>query len=135
MNNVHELGPNGDSETALSRKLGRKLSRVHITPNWPNWAHRLAQARACLAVSWALRPCRGRGPRLCRRHKEPYRGRSNAVSWAQAPCRSALCRAPGSRVLGYLAIQPCLKPAIHYFYCNSILAKPATSVTIQFFVS
>ena len=95
MNSVHEPGPNGDSETALSGKLGRKLSWVHKTPNWPNWAHRRAQARACLAVSWALRPCRSRGPRPCRRMScrvagapAPYCGRSaasaNAVSWACA---------------------------------------------------
>ena len=40
-------------------------------------------------------------------------GAASAVSWAQAPCRSALCLAPGCRVLGLLcciATQPNLFP-------------------------
>ena len=108
MNSVHEPGLNGDSETALSLKLGRKLSWVHKTPSWPSWAHRRAHA-------W---PCRGRYGRVVA--VAPGRvagagrrivGAASIVSWAQAPCRSALCCAPGCRVLGWLcciATQPSL---------------------------
>ena len=103
---VHEPGPNGDSETALSQKLGRKLSRVHKTPNWPNWAHRSAHARACLAlswswplavsqaqgvVSWALpAPCRGRRRRVAAR----CAARQAAVSWAVSRYSLASCPLP-----------------------------------------
>ena len=136
MNNVHELGPNGDSKTALSRKLGRKLSRVHKTPNWPSWAHRRAQARACLAVSWALRQCRG--PRPCRRMScrvagapASYRGRSaahaSAVSWACVRAGMAYRGLPCDTL-------PSLKlPFLSQYivlYCNAIPAKPDCCNTI-----
>ena len=54
---------------------------MHEHQNWPSWAHRRAQARACLAVSWALRPCRGLAARS-------YRGPSGRVMGAgYAPAR------------------------------------------------
>ena len=97
-----------NSAQKVTQKQYRKVTKC--TACWPSSTPRCAQACACLAVSWALRPCRGRGPRPCRRRRKPCRGHcqrrvvgaASAVSWAQAPCRSTLCRAPGCRVVGLL---------------------------------
>ena len=129
MNSVHEPGPNGDSQTALSRKLGQKLSRVTKTPNWPSWAHRRAQACACLAVSWALLPCRGRGPRPshgsgprpCRRRRAPYRG----------PCQRRVVGAGAVSQRAVLRTRlPC--PGLAMLYCNTSQPFLLRPVTIQF---
>ena len=93
MNSVHEPGPNGDSEKYRVEKLGRKPSQVHQHQNWPNWAHRRAKARACLAVSWALRPCHGLADRSSRglHGRIAARTGERAVSCAPAPCRRPCC--------------------------------------------
>ena len=82
-------------------------------------------------VSWPRPwPCAGAGRRIV--------GAASAVSWAQAPCHGALCCALGCRVLGCLAIQPCLKPflaIIQHVYCDTLLPSshcPSCCVTIQF---
>ena len=43
MNSVHEPGPNGDSETLLSRKTRSKTTPVAQAPNWPSWPSLRAQ--------------------------------------------------------------------------------------------
>ena len=80
MNSVHEQCPNSDSETVLSLKTGSKLSQVHKAPNLAQPAHTGAPRRVRMAVSWALRPCHGRGPRPCRKS-------DGRVAGAPAPCR------------------------------------------------
>ena len=97
---VHDRGPNGDSETALSRKLSRKLSRVQKTPNWPSWApqaHPGCTSGRVVGVSWL-----GAGR---------VAGCPSTVSWPAWPyCRCKAAHLTG-RVLGWLcciATQPSL---------------------------
>ena len=61
MNSVHEQCPNSDSETVPSPKTGW-VHKVHslLAQLAHLGAHRRAQARGCMAVSWALWPCRRR---------------------------------------------------------------------------
>ena len=68
VNSVHEQCPNSDSKTVLSPKT-EQVHSVHSQLTQPArpGAHRRSQARVRMAVSWALRPSRGRGPRPCRR--------------------------------------------------------------------
>ena len=88
MNIVHELGPNGDSETILSRKPGRKPSRVHEHPTGstgPACAH-----RPRLAVSQPQLSCRSvhaACPRVPSRATGPS-APACAVSW---PCSALYC--------------------------------------------
>ena len=78
MNNVHEPGPNGDSETIPSQKI---RSKTKLGARAPKLAQLGTQARACLAVLWALRPCRGLAARS-------YRGPNSSVVCAGcAPAR------------------------------------------------
>ena len=103
-------------------KLGRKPTQVHEHQNWPSWAHpgahRHAQARARLAVSWpqrrlvvgANRPCRRRSccvaalvPRSVARLPHPP---------TASPCARALARP--TRPLAPFASRPAL--------CRSALA-------------
>ena len=94
MNSVHEPGPNGDSETILSRKPGQKLSQVHKTPKLAQPVHQAHPA----VVSWLGAGCIVAGTR-------PYRGRGPgrvvvcmAVSQAPSrPCRSAARPVPPTR--------------------------------------
>ena len=140
MDNHHEPGPNGDSETAPSRKPGQKLSQVHEHQNWPSWAHRRAQARACLAVSWALRPCRGLAARSYRGPSGrvvgagcapagPYR-RHSAAHWlcciATQPSLSSLGLPQYNWfVLRYrLPLRPCSLLQYNTLYCNTTLQQP-----------
>ena len=95
----------------LGQKLGRKLSWVHKTPNWPSWAHRRAQARACLAVLWALRPCRGLAAQSCRGLHGRIAACTRAVSCALALCRSApavVSQRPSGRIAA--PQRPCRRP-------------------------
>ena len=62
MDSVYEPSPNGDSKTALSQKLGRKLNRVHKTPNWPSWHPGAPMAAHHGRIVAGSRPYRGRGP-------------------------------------------------------------------------
>ena len=83
-------------------------------------------------------PCSGRDPGRVAGAGRRIVGAASALSWAQAPCRGALCCALGCRVLGCLAIQPCLKPflaKIQHVYCDTLLPSshcPSCCVTIQF---
>ena len=79
MNSVHEPGPNGDSETILSRKI---RSKTKLGARAPKLAQ-LGTPGAPRVHQW---PCRGR-------HSRPYRGRGQVVSWPRPwPCRSLSCR-------------------------------------------
>ena len=109
------------------KKLGRKPSHVHEHQHWPSWVNRRAQARACLAVSWALRPCRGLAARSCR-------GLHDRIAGASAPCRGRV----RSQTRPYRGLPcdtlPSLKlPFLSQYivlYCNAIPAKPDCCNTI-----
>ena len=137
MNSVHELGPNGDSETIPSRKIRSKTKPGARAPSWPSWH---AQARAWPAqvvVSWP-------GPGLVvvrdqsyRRRRAPYRGRltrpcrrrwlraSPVVSW---PWPSAVSRGP----------TPCRSPpqAVSWECARAMFTPslPSCLATLQYFV-
>ena len=115
MNSVHESGLNGDSKTALSRKLGRKLNRVHKTPNWPSWhpGAPMAAHRGCVMAG--SRPYRGRGP-----------GRvagSAVVSQAQLLCRRLNCR-----VVALRARASCPAPSAVSQHPSVVLQRPSGRV-------
>ena len=83
MNSVHEPSPNGDSETVLNRKPGKKkLSQVQEHPAGPTGTPRCAQAHPgarMAVVSWpGPRPCRGKGPTVSQA----------LVAVSQRPCRT-----------------------------------------------
>ena len=91
MNSVHEQCPISDSEIVLSQKLDKCTMCTATAQLAHPGAHRRAQAREHMAVSWVLWPCRGR-----------VTGADGRVVGAPAPCRrrpsavsQALCRAPG----------------------------------------
>ena len=56
-------------------------------------------------------------------------GAVSVVSWAQALCRSALCCAPGCRVLGCLTIQPSLKPSSGHNTLRCIVIQKLSSLS------
>ena len=88
MNSVHEPCPNGDSGIVLSRKLGRKLSQVHKTPN-------LAQLGT---------------PRCTQGRPGAHNGRIVALGPAVSWPRPAVWKAPGRRVAAR-ARAPVARPA------------------------
>ena len=91
MNSVHEPVLNGDSETVLSRKPGKKTELGARAPSWPNWhaqvrtgAPRCVHGRARVVVSW---PDPGR---VVARDRS-YRGPLSALSWRVRALLRALC--------------------------------------------
>ena len=138
MNSVHEQCPKSDSETVLSPKTCWVHQVLSLLAQLAHpGARRRAQARACLAVSWALRPCCGSGPRPCRRRRAPCRGYRPqvVVSWAQG---YRVVAWPPGRVATQLptpALAPChntprciatktphslASVTIHHVYCNTL---------------
>ena len=110
MNSVHESSPNGDSKISLSRKLGRKLNRVHKTPNWLSWHPGAPMAARpwprTVAVSW---PGAGRIVAGSR----PYRGRGpGRVAGSRLPCRSPPLTCPCAvlRAMPRVYALPCRAP-------------------------
>ena len=95
MNNVHEPGPNGDSEPIPSRKTRSKPSQVHEHQNWPNWAPRHAQVRVGLVVSWpGLAVSWPRPPAVSQLQATVSQLRVRAVS--RAPCPEPQHRVAGA---------------------------------------
>ena len=149
MNSVHELGPNGDSETISSRKIRSKTKPGARAPSWPSWH---AQARAWPSAGGRImaesRPYRGRGPgrvvacmavsqapsRPCCRAAilaPPVRARvARLCAYAQCLCRVAGTMSghvPGAvAVLQYSpAHSPCSHVTIHRLYCDTTLPPTA----------
>ena len=101
MKSVHEPSPNGDSETVLTRKPGKKLSQVHDHPTGPTGTPRCAQERPSghmCAVSWpGPQPCRGKGPAVTQALvavSQPPLARPCAVPRAMPRVYALSCRAP-----------------------------------------
>ena len=124
MNSVHEPGPNGDSETIPSRKT---RSKTKPCARAQTLAHLGKQARACLAVSWALRPCRGLAARSCH-------GLHDRIAGASVPCRGRVrAQARPYRGLPCNTLPSLKLPFLSQYivlYCNAIPAKPDCCNTI-----
>ena len=156
MNIVNEPGPNGDSETPLSRKTRSKPSQVHEHQNWPSWrpgAHWRAQVRARLSVSWVgLAVSWSRPPSVSQPKPPCRRAHARAPARRAAPLR-ALPRSPtrlACRIVALAAVswalaarqpgriagpvsragRPC--PRLAVLYCNTAQPFLLRHVTIQF---
>ena len=105
MNSVYEPGPNDDSEPIPSRKT---RSKTKPGARARKLAQLGTQARACLAMSWALRLCRGLAARSCR-------GLHGRIAAHRLPCRSAHARTLPRAQRPVPA--PC--PGLAVLYCNT----------------
>ena len=110
-------------------KLGRKPSHVHEHQHGPSLANRRAQARACLAVSWVLRPCRGLAARSCH-------GLHDRIAGASAPCRGRVrTQAQPYRGLPCDTLPASSSPSCrNTLYCIAMQFQPNQTAVIQYTV-